>query len=139
MLPLVLTLSLPPHVDSQQPWIIDSGASNHIIGLSNIFSTYNPCSGKDKVRTVDGSPSPISSKGIVNVSNSLALSSVLHIPRFSTNLLSISRVTWDLNCSVTFFPSHCVFQCLSTKKTIGTGEEKNGLYFLLPTELLIKS
>ena len=79
-----------------------------------------------------GSPSPISGKCVVNVSNTLALSSVLHIPCFSTNLLSISRVTRDLNCSVTFSPSHCVFQDLSTKKTIGSGEERNGLYFLLP-------
>ena len=81
------------YVDSQQPWIIYSGASDHMTNLSSLFSTYNSCSCKNKVRIADGSPSPISGKGVVNVSSSLSLSSVLYVPRFSTNLLSISRVT----------------------------------------------
>ena len=36
------------HTDSSQPWIIDSGASDHMIGLSSVFSTYTPSSGKEK-------------------------------------------------------------------------------------------
>ena len=119
------------HADSNQPWIIDSGASDHMTGLSSVFSTYIPSSGKEKVRTADGSLSSISGKGVIKLFDSLPLSSVLHVPNFSTNLLSIARITSDLNCSVTFFPSHCVFQDLSTKKVIGSGREENGLYFLL--------
>ena len=68
------------HVNSLQPWIIDSGAFDHMAGLSNVFSTYNPCSEKDKVRTADGTQSSISSKGVVNISSSLALFSILHVP-----------------------------------------------------------
>ena len=102
--------------------------------LSTSFSTYVLCSGRDKVRTIDGSPSPISSKGVVHTSNSLSLSSALHVPYFSTNLLSISRITCDLNCCMTFFPTNCVFQDLSTKKTIGSCRENDGLYFLMPNE-----
>ena len=52
----------------------------------------------------------------------LPLSYVLHVPKFSTNLLSISRITSDLKCSVTFFPTHCIFQDLHTKQTIGSGK-----------------
>jgi len=37
------------------PWVIDSGASDHMTGISPLFSSYNPCSGKDKVRIADGS------------------------------------------------------------------------------------
>ena len=62
--------------------------------------------------------------------NSLSLSSVLHVPSFSTNLLSLNCVTYDLNCCVTFFPSHCVFQDLIIKKTIGCGRTENDLYIL---------
>ena len=91
---------------SHQPWITDSGASDHMTSISTSFSTYVPCSGRDKVRTADGNPSPISGKGVIHASNSLSLSSVLHFPNFSTNLLSISRITRDLNCCVTFFPTH---------------------------------
>jgi hypothetical protein len=45
---------------SDDPWVIDSGASNHMTGMSPLFSSYNPCSGKDKVRITDGSLSPVS-------------------------------------------------------------------------------
>ncbi|GFY96848.1 hypothetical protein Acr_11g0011540 [Actinidia rufa] len=33
---------------SSVPWIIDSGASNHMTGCSSIFDSYLTCSGKDK-------------------------------------------------------------------------------------------
>ena len=108
--------------------------SDHMTGLSTSFSTYTPCSGRDKVRTADGSLSSISGKDVINVSP-LSLSSVLHVLNFLTNLLSISRITHDLNHSVTFYPSHCVFQDLHTKRTIGSGREENDLYFLAPSEI----
>ncbi|GAV70886.1 hypothetical protein CFOL_v3_14384 [Cephalotus follicularis] len=44
------------------PWIIDSGASDHMTGCSGQFNSYKPCSGGDKVRIADGSFSPISGK-----------------------------------------------------------------------------
>lgn len=57
------------------------------------------------------------------------MSSVLLAPTLSNNLLSISRITKHLDCSVIFSPSRCVFQDNRTKKTIGTGRERGGLYF----------
>ena len=44
-----------------------------------------------------------------------------------------------MNCSVTVYPSHCVFQDLTTKERIGSGKEENGLYFLLPSEAVSES
>lgn len=92
-------------------------------GLSFLFTSYSICSGKDKVWVTDGTLSSISSKGNVNVSPTLSLSSVLHVPKFATNLLSISRLTKDLNCSITFFPSYYVFQDLDSQRMIGSGRE----------------
>ncbi|KAL0313438.1 UNVERIFIED_CONTAM: hypothetical protein Sradi_5743100 [Sesamum radiatum] len=40
------------------------------------------------------------------------------------------QLTKKHNCSVTFFPSYCVFQDLQTRRTIGGGHERGGLYFL---------
>ena len=70
---------------------------------SNIFSDYKPYSGPDKVRIADGTFSSVSGKGLIHATPSLPLTSVLHVPRFSHTLLSLSRITRDLNCSVTFF------------------------------------
>lgn len=98
------------HVSPSTPsWIIDSGASDHMTSLQSLFSSHSICSGRDKVRVADKTLSSIFEKGSINVSPTMSLSSILHVPKFVTNLLSISRITRDLNCSVTFFPSHCVF------------------------------
>jgi len=37
------------------PWIIDSGATDHMTSCSSFFDSYSTCSGKDKVRVADGS------------------------------------------------------------------------------------
>ena len=98
---------------------------------SDLFSDYKPYSGQDKVRIADGTFSSVSGKGTIRATPTLPLSSVLHVPHISHNLLFISRLTQNLNCSVTVFPSHCVFQDLSTGRTIGSGREESGLYVLV--------
>ncbi|KAK4395796.1 hypothetical protein Sango_1733900 [Sesamum angolense] len=55
---------------------------------------------------------------------------LLRFTEFPVNLLSISQLTQKHNCLVTFFPSYCVFQDLQTRRTIGGGHERGGLYFL---------
>ena len=44
------------------PWIIDSGASDHMTNSSNMFESYSPCPGNKKVRIVDGNFPPIPRK-----------------------------------------------------------------------------
>ncbi|XP_073112311.1 uncharacterized protein [Elaeis guineensis] len=112
------------------PWVVDSGASNHMTGSFRDFVSYIPCSGHDKVRLADGSFTPISGKGSIKCTFELPLSSVLHVPRFPINLLSISAITNDLDCAVTFFKTHCVFQEPKTGRKLGTGKMRNGLYYL---------
>ncbi|GMP93315.1 hypothetical protein CsSME_00043203 [Camellia sinensis var. sinensis] len=85
------------------PWIIDSGASDHTTRSFDLFSEYKPYLGKEKVRIDVGIISSISRKGLIHLSSSLPLSSVLHVPSFSDNLLSLSHLTRDLNCNVIFF------------------------------------
>ena len=75
------------------PWIIDFGAFDHMSGSSDLFSVYKPSSGQDKVRIADGTVSSISRKGLVHVTPTIHLSSVLHVPNFSVNLLSLRRLT----------------------------------------------
>ena len=89
--------------------IIDSGASNHMTSMYNFFSSYLPCSRKQKIRVADGSFSSVVGQGFVYISPSLTLRSVLHVPNLNYNLLSIGKITKELNCSIEFTPTGCYF------------------------------
>jgi hypothetical protein len=77
-----LNASATPSDDS---WIIDSGASDHMTGIFSLFSSYNLCSSREKVRIANGSLSSVSGKGSISITPSMSLSSVLHIPDFAAN------------------------------------------------------
>ena len=96
-------------------WVIDSGASHHVTGMSSLFFTYHVCSGSNKVRIADGSYSSIAGKGNIIATPFMYLSSIFHVPNFSLNLLSIKRITKSLYYNVTFLHSHYVFQDLDSK------------------------
>ncbi|RDX91498.1 hypothetical protein CR513_26521, partial [Mucuna pruriens] len=53
--------------------------------------------------------------------------SLRHIPKLSNNLISIHKLTQNLECAVTFFPSDHVLHDLPTGRTIGAGKEQQGL------------
>ena len=42
----------------------------------------------------------------------------------------MSKLTRTINCSISFFPDHCLIQDLSTNRIIGRGRESGGLYIL---------
>jgi hypothetical protein len=87
-----------------------------------MFKTYKPMSGKDKVQTADGSLCPITGVGDITCTSELQLSSVLHVPNFTNNLLSVSQLVDDLNCVVSLSPTHVVLQELNTGRVIGVGK-----------------
>ena len=90
-------------------WVIDSGATDHMTHSSHKFITYDPCLSNRKISTADGSLSTIAGQGNVLINQALTLKNVLHVPNLSTNLLSIHKLTKDLNCNVIFYPSYCIF------------------------------
>jgi len=95
----------------------------------SIMPSFTPTS-YNYVELADGSRTPIQGIGTATTTATLPLSLVLDLPRFSYNLLSVSKIITILNCIVTFFPTRCVFQELETGKTIGAGLERNRLYEL---------
>ena len=112
------------------PWIIDSGVSDHMTSNSSLFVSYIPCSGQQKVKIADGSYATILGKGTIKLSGTLVLYSVLHVPKLSVNLLSISKLSRDLNYIAVFSTSKCVFQDQTSMKTIGFTRLEDGLYYL---------
>ena len=84
--------------NSNCPWIIDSGATDHMTRSSKLFSACRPCAGNQKIKIVDGSLLAIPRKGLVIISPSITLHNVFHVPNLLCNLLSISKITHDLKC-----------------------------------------
>ncbi|KAL0283535.1 UNVERIFIED_CONTAM: Retrovirus-related Pol polyprotein from transposon RE2, partial [Sesamum radiatum] len=107
-----------------------SGATSHLTCNRSHFLTLSTSPKFPPVRLADGSYSPISGSGTVQPTTYLTLTNVLFALKFPVNLLSISQLIKTHNCSVTFYPSYCVIQDLQTRRMIGTGHERGGLYFL---------
>ncbi|RVW43757.1 Retrovirus-related Pol polyprotein from transposon TNT 1-94 [Vitis vinifera] len=114
----------------KKPWIVDSGAFDHMTGDATIFDTYSSCPNNLTVRIVDGSLSKVAGTGSVVLSRDLTLNSVLLVPNLDCNLLSISKLTKEKRCITNFSSTHCEFQDLDSGKTIGNAEECSGLYIL---------
>ena len=119
-------------------WIVDTGASNHMTGSPMVFLSFVTCEEGVNVSVADGKISTATGQGTVVVAD-LVLNSVLYVPNFHYNLLSVSKLTKDLNCAVIFSPSRCEFQELSSGRTIGSAQETNGLYYLVGVDSKLES
>lgn len=95
---------------NDSPWIIDSGATDHIMNSRTLFSSYSTCSGKKEVTIADGNLVIYILKRFYYVPPSISLSSVFHVPNGSHNLLSVSSITKSLNC-----PSHSSLLTVSSR------------------------
>ena len=95
-----------------------------------VLSDIEHSSSLPNVTLADGLATIVSSLDTTNFSPNLSLFSVLYIPNFPFNLLSLSKLTKLLNCATIFLSTHCIFQDLKTGKIIGGGHEAGGLYYL---------
>ncbi|RVW63729.1 Retrovirus-related Pol polyprotein from transposon TNT 1-94 [Vitis vinifera] len=118
------------HTSSLGPWILDSGASDHLSGNKDLFSSITTTSALPTVTLANGSQTVAKGIGLALPLPSLPLTSVLYTPECPFNLISISKLTRTLNCSITFSDKFVTLQDRSTGKTIGIGRESQGLYHL---------
>jgi len=94
-----------PHAASQD-WVMDSGATHHITNALDNLHLNHPYHGKDELLVGDGTGLPITHTGKTSIntsSHSLQLPHVLHVPKISKNLLSISSLCQTNPISVEFF------------------------------------
>ena len=109
------------HTSSLGPWILDSGASDHLSGNKDLFSSITTTSALPTVTLANGSQTVAKGIGLALPLPSLPLTSVLYTPECPFNLISISKLTRTLNCSITFSDKFVTLQDRSTGKTIGIG------------------
>jgi len=116
-------------ISSFNPWIIDSGATDHICSSLTCFTSYhqiNPISFK----------LPIGNQIIANYSESVFLNQnhvindVLYIPYFTFNLLSVTKLTDKLSCVLTFYYNGCQIQDKNSLKMISSAKMQDRLYML---------
>ena len=102
-------------------WVMDTGASDHIICSISFFQTYTTVA-NCVVELPNGELAHITHIGTVKLSNFLILEHLLCVPSFSFNLLFVSQLTHNLPLCLVFLSRFCFIQDLSCWKTIGVGE-----------------
>ena len=107
-------------------WTIDTGASRHVTCSDSwLFDIYD-------INCPVGLPNRkfviATKEGSVYLSNKIFLKRVLFAPELSCNLISVSQLIDDLNCTVQFTNTTCVIQDPS-KELIGTSVRRDGLFY----------
>ena len=107
----VLNISTPV---SNNAWIIDSGATDHMTFDSRQVSPLKSSS-QNSVSTANGTSIPIIGEGSLSLTNTLNLDSILVVPSLNYNLLSVSQITTTLFCVIIFWLEFCVFKDIWTR------------------------
>ena len=84
------------------PWILDSGAYDHLFGNKDIFFSLTITSPLPTITLANGTPTMAKGIGFACPFPSLPLTSVLYFLDSPFNFISISKLIHDLNCSITF-------------------------------------
>ena len=82
--------------------ILDFGASDHIYGNKDLFFSINTTAALPTVTLANGSQTVAKGIGLAHPLPSLPLTSILYTPDCPFNLISISKITHTLKCSITF-------------------------------------
>ena len=123
MSPLVFHIHVDPRFLILEPLII-------FMVIRTFFSSLTFTSPLPMITLANGSQTI--AKGISSACPlpSLPLTSIIYVPDCPFNLISISKLTCDLNCLITFFNNSVTLQDWSTGRTIGIGHESQGLFHL---------
>ena len=116
-------------ITKDNTWIIDTGASDHMIRDSSKLQHLH-LSSQQVISTANGGTSPIIREGSLVLSNAMTLDIVLVVPSLEYNLSFVRQITSKINCIVTLWPSFCVFQDILTRRTLGCGVKQGKLYYL---------
>lgn len=126
------TKSLVGNVSSPSiPWLIDSGASHHMTGSLEAFSTTRDIS-PSPVGLPDGVQTNATKEGTIHLSRGLILCNVLYVPNLAVNLISKGCLITDADCFITFTHNLCVIQDRITSSPIGLSRMQSGVFMFQP-------
>ncbi|KAF8401062.1 hypothetical protein HHK36_014365 [Tetracentron sinense] len=122
--------------NSIHSWIVDTGASDHMIADPKMYHSCTKTSSISPVKLPNGAFAPVTHIGVVHLNSYIHLHDVLCVPSFQFNLISVSKLTSSQLCSLSFFHDSCIFQDQSKKMTIGLAKQHGGLYYFQTPHLL---
>jgi len=73
-------------------WIVDTGASDHMSYDLDLFDKLEALSKPVFITLPDGSIKKVTLEGNVKLNDNLPLSTVLYVPEFKFNLLSVTKL-----------------------------------------------
>lgn len=111
-------------------WIVDTGATSYMSSNLELLSEAMEFVENRKVNLPNVEVSDVSHTRSCGIFKGEIIKEVLYVPDFKYNLLSVSKITKELNCLVAFYPTFCLFQDLFNGRVLGIGKKEDGLYLL---------
>jgi hypothetical protein len=106
---------------SPDAWIIDSGASHHMVASEAVYSSLDACKGPP-ILMGDNSSIEVTGKGRIELTNG-SFENVLHVPKIYVNLLSVYQMTnSSTGKKVVFTPNAMDIYDMQTNSKVSTGE-----------------
>ncbi|CAI9117751.1 OLC1v1019230C1 [Oldenlandia corymbosa var. corymbosa] len=112
-------------------WVTDTGATSHMCCSIQALTNIQSVSSYTLVFLPDGSVKAVEDIGDVILSGNITLKSVLHVPTFQHNLLSVRKLS-QTGTYFQFFDDFCLLQDLRTNKVLRAGTIIKELYILTP-------
>ncbi|XP_071694920.1 uncharacterized protein [Rutidosis leptorrhynchoides] len=84
-------------------WVVDSGSTEHITYDESILENKRNTTCETPIIIPNGDAIPVNGKAECFLPGGTKIKDVLHIPKFTCNLLSVSRLSNDLQSAITFF------------------------------------
>ena len=107
-------------------WIIESSASVHMASNINLYHSLSSSIKSPPIELPNNTIVQVISVWIIGISPDVKLQNVFYVPTFNVNLLSVERITREINYFVTFYPTFCVFMTYPWRRwldKVGSKEE----------------
>lgn len=114
-------------------WFPDSGSTHHVTNSAQHLESAQEYAGSDHVIVGNGEFLPITHIGSASIptqTGTIPLLDVLVCPEITKSLLSVSKLTDDYPCSVTFDSTSVSILDKATHKVLSQGNKTKGLYHL---------
>ncbi|KAL0444322.1 UNVERIFIED_CONTAM: hypothetical protein Slati_2154900 [Sesamum latifolium] len=114
-------------------WIVDTGATRHMCGDVVLLHSLTPINPNPIIHLPNSSVTKATHVGTAQLTDSIVLAEVLHIPSFQYNLLFVSQLYKALPICFIFHNSSFILQDRRTEEALAIGSQIGKLFYLTPS------